>query len=101
MTLVMEAVVMIAAVAMFGVSILAMLDLTGQPEQSGGDPYTRHPFASTMPGVAARLGPLRRARRWPKRAEREGDKPAGMLVCMVIGHQVNWGPCPRCGRRAP
>jgi hypothetical protein len=101
MTLTMEAVVVIAAVAMFGVSILAMLDLTGQPEQSDGHPYMRHPFAATLSGLTARRDPRRRARRWPKRAAREGGKPAGMLVCMVIGHQVSWGPCPRCDRRAP
>lgn len=98
MTLTMEAVVVIAAFAMFGVSILAMLDLTGQPERSDGDPYMRHPFASNL---SARRDPWRRAIRWPRRAERDGGKMAGMLVCMVIGHQVSWGPCPRCERRAP
>ncbi len=24
----------------------------------------------------------------------------GKIICILIGHKVPWGPCPRCGRRA-
>lgn len=25
---------------------------------------------------------------------------AGLIRCVLTGHAVQWGPCPRCGRRA-
>jgi hypothetical protein len=27
-------------------------------------------------------------------------KLVGMMVCVIVGHQVAWGPCPRCEHRA-
>ena len=71
------------------------------PEQQYGNPRLRHPFASALSGLSARKDARHRAGLWPKMAAREGGRLSGMLVCMVIGHQVGWGPCPRCDRRAP
>jgi len=36
-----------------------------------------------------------------RKASRRGGKMPGMLICVVFGHVVDWGPCPRCDRRAP
>jgi hypothetical protein len=58
----------------------------------------RHPFvpaASSAPAAHAAL-PHQVVRRSTDR----GGKMPGMVICMVIGHQVAWGPCPRCDRRA-
>lgn len=60
----------------------------------------RHPFAPAVSSAPAAQATLRREA-VERKASRANGKMPGMLVCMVIGHQVAWGPCPRCDRRAP
>lgn len=37
---------------------------------------------------------------WEARALSIPPSPMKKLLCIVFGHRVQWGPCPRCGRRA-